>query len=67
MVRIALINQANDILQWYENHIGKQIDRLEAQRKTVYEGTTTYVRLKKLPGKNMKIISDTTLKRLNVI
>jgi ATP-dependent DNA helicase RecG len=33
----ALVNQANDILQWYENHIGKQIDRSEAQRKTIYD------------------------------
>jgi ATP-dependent DNA helicase RecG len=33
----ALVNQANDILQWHENHIGKQIDRSEAQRKTIYD------------------------------
>ena len=33
----ALVNQANDIIGWYENHIGKQIDRSEAQRKTVYD------------------------------
>jgi ATP-dependent DNA helicase RecG len=33
----ALVNQADDILQWYENHIGKQIDRSEAQRKTIYD------------------------------
>ncbi|MDR1974839.1 MAG: hypothetical protein LBQ31_09265 [Bacteroidales bacterium] len=32
-----LVNQANDILEWYDNHIGKQIDRSEAQRKTVYD------------------------------
>jgi ATP-dependent DNA helicase RecG len=33
----ALVNQANDIIEWYDNHIGKQIDRSEAQRKTVYD------------------------------
>jgi len=33
----ALVNQANNIIEWYDNHIGKQIDRSEAQRKTVYD------------------------------
>ena len=33
----ALVNQANDIIEWYEKHIGKQIDRSEAQRKTIYD------------------------------
>jgi len=33
----ALINQTNDIIEWYEKHIGKQIDRSEAQRKTIYD------------------------------
>jgi ATP-dependent DNA helicase RecG len=33
----ALVNQANDIIGWYENHIGKQIDRSSAQRKTVFD------------------------------
>ena len=32
-----LVNQANDIIIWYEKHIGKQIDRSEAQRKTIYD------------------------------
>ena len=32
-----LVNQANDIIKWYEKHIGKQLDRSEAQRKTVYD------------------------------
>jgi predicted HTH transcriptional regulator len=33
----ALVNQANTIIEWYDSHIGKQIDRSEAQRKTVYD------------------------------
>jgi len=33
----ALVNQANDIIEWYEKHIGKQIDRSGAQRKTIYD------------------------------
>jgi ATP-dependent DNA helicase RecG len=33
----ALVNQANHIIEWYENHTGKQIDRSEAQRKTIYD------------------------------
>ena len=33
----ALVNQANDIIEWYEKRIGQQIDRSEAQRKTIYD------------------------------
>jgi ATP-dependent DNA helicase RecG len=33
----ALVNQANEIIGWYENHIGKQIDRSGAQRKTIFD------------------------------
>jgi len=33
----ALVNQANEIINWYENHIGKHIDRSDAQRKTIYD------------------------------
>jgi len=33
----ALVHQANDIIEWYEKHIGKQIDRSGAQRKTIYD------------------------------
>ena len=33
----SLVHQANDILQWYESHIGKQINRSEAQRKIIYD------------------------------
>lgn len=32
-----LIDQANKIQQWYESHIGKQIVRSSAQRKTIYD------------------------------
>jgi len=40
----ALVNQANDIIEWYEKHIGKQIDRSDAQRKTVYDYPQEVVR-----------------------
>ena len=33
----ALVNQANDIIEWYDNHIGKQNDRSQAQRKIIYD------------------------------
>jgi len=39
-----LVNQANDIIEWYEKHIGKQIDRSDAQRKTVYDYPQEVVR-----------------------
>ncbi|WMJ72943.1 ATP-binding protein [Cytophagaceae bacterium ABcell3] len=32
-----LISQADKIQQWYENHIGKQIDRSSAVRKVTYD------------------------------
>lgn len=32
-----LISQADKIQQWYENHIGKQIDRSSAERKITYD------------------------------
>ena len=40
----ALVNQANAIISWYENHIGKQIDRSGAQRKTVYDYPQNVIR-----------------------
>jgi len=33
----ALVNQAREIIEWYENHIGKQIDRSSAARRTIYD------------------------------
>ncbi len=32
-----LIQQADNIQSWYENHIGKQIDRSHAERATIYD------------------------------
>ncbi|RZK15670.1 MAG: hypothetical protein EOO43_14820, partial [Flavobacterium sp.] len=32
-----LISQADNIQQWYENHIGKQIDRSSTKRKVTYD------------------------------
>jgi ATP-dependent DNA helicase RecG len=32
-----LISQADKIQQWYENHIGKQIDRSSVERKVTYD------------------------------
>ncbi len=32
-----LISQADKIQQWYENHIGKQIDRSSAERKVIHD------------------------------
>jgi ATP-dependent DNA helicase RecG len=40
----ALINQADEIILWYENHIGKQIDRSKAQRQTVYDYPSDVIR-----------------------
>ncbi|MDR0834059.1 MAG: hypothetical protein LBN93_07770 [Candidatus Symbiothrix sp.] len=40
----ALVNQADEIIQWYENHIGKQIDRSTAHRQTIYDYPTEVIR-----------------------
>jgi len=40
----ALVNQANNIIEWYKERIGKQIDRSEAQRKTIYDYPENVIR-----------------------
>lgn len=32
-----LISQADEVQRWYENHIGKQIDRTSVERKVIYD------------------------------
>jgi ATP-dependent DNA helicase RecG len=33
----SLLQQAIQVVKWYENHIGKQIDRSQAKRQTIYD------------------------------
>jgi ATP-dependent DNA helicase RecG len=40
----ALVKQATEIIQWYEDHIGKQIDRSTAHRQTVYDFPVEVIR-----------------------
>ncbi|GHT56118.1 hypothetical protein AGMMS49982_22720 [Bacteroidia bacterium] len=40
----ALINQADEVMEWYENHIGKQIDRSKARHQTIYDYPANVIR-----------------------